>query len=596
MHRTLIILLTLLSTTICAQNDIKFTASAKKVVAIGEQFRLTYELNAKGSNFKPPDLKNFNILSGPNASKFRQQQFINGKMTKSFSYTYSYILQATKQGKFTISHAEITANKKKHKSNPVNIEVVRGTAPKSAQQTTTPATTTTVPADSKDLFVKVTVNKKNVYQGEHIIATIKIYTRLNLAGFNEIKFPSFNGFWTQDIETPDQISLQRENVNGQIYNVGVFRKTILFPQRSGELTIEPFEIECVIRQKIKPRSYFFSSYQTIKKKVKSSPIKIHVKPLPANKPEYFKAAVGNFKMQATIDKQDVKANDAITLKVKISGNGNLKLIEPLKIDFPPDFETYDPKIINNLKNTTSGVTGSKTFEYLIIPRHAGNFRIPPIVFSFFAPKTKQYKTITSDEFKIHVEKADEGEATTIITGLSKEDLKFIGSDIHFIKTNNFNLLKKGKHLFGSLMFYLSYLIALIIFFVIFILLRKKIKQNANLMLVKNRRAKKVSKKRLKAALSYLKQKNNEQFYNEVLRAFWGYLSDKLSIPVSELSKDSAANTLKNYNIDNALITQFMNVIDTCEYARYAPLTEASQMDNLYSQAINTIRNLEQKLR
>ena len=301
-------------------------------------------------------------------------------------------------------------------------------------------------------------------------------------------------------------------------------------------------------------------------------------------------------MQATIDKQDVKANDAITLKVKISGNGNLKLIEPLKIDFPPDFETYDPKIINNLKNTTSGVTGSKTFEYLIIPRHAGNFRIPPIVFSFFAPKIKQYKTITSDEFKIYVEKADEGEATTIITGLSKEDLKFIGSDIHFIKTNNFNLLKKGKHLFGSLMFYLSYLIALIIFFVIFILLRKKIKQNANLMLVKNRRAKKVSKKRLKAALSYLKQKNNEQFYNEVLRAFWGYLSDKLSIPVSELSKDSAANTLKNYNIDNALITQFMNVIDTCEYARYAPLTEASQMDNLYSQAINTIRNLEQKLR
>ena len=590
-------------------DEVEFTASSPKVVAVGEQFRLSFSFTARGSNFKAPDLRDFNILSGPNTSSSSSIQFINGKMSKSESYTYTYILSARKKGKFTISPAKIKYKGKVYKSNSIIIEVVKGSGNNQnanrgnnqggrIQKSNIPASE----ISNKDLFVRVNVNKRTVYQGEHIIATIKVYTRLSLSGFEDMKLPSFDGFWSQDIPTSSQISLERENVNGQIYDVGVIKKEILFPQRSGVITIDPFELECNIRKRVRSSQsvfddFFGSSYQTLKKKVKSKPIKITVKPLPeTNKPSDFSGAVGNFKMQTYLDKKTVAANDAITLKVVISGNGNLKLIDPLKINFPADFDVYDPKITNNIKNSNSGSNGKKIFEYLIIPRHAGDFKISPISFSFFNTKTKKYLTLNSVEYNIHVDKGSEEQSTNIVTGFSKEDVKFIGRDIRFIKTDYFKLHKKNEYLFGSLTFVLNYIIAIMIFVIVMLIRRKHIKENQNISLLRNKKANKVSKKRLKVANSYLKQNKKENFFDEVLKALWGYLSDKLNIPVSELSKDNASSILQQSNVDNELIDKFIDLLNTCEYARFAPTTIDTQMDKIYADASKIISKLEQKIK
>ena len=603
MRRIIFILLSILLTNLNNfSQEAEFTASAPKVISVGEQFRLTFSLNKKTSGFRAPDLRNFNILGGPSTSSSSNIQIINGKMIQSFSYTYTYILQATKKGKFTIDPAQVIVNRKQYKSNSLTIEVIEGTSPDASKQSVPSSRENQAVPDisNKDLFVRVLTNKRNVYQDEHIVATIKIYSKLNIAGFENVKFPPFNGFWTQEIETPNQISLQRENVNGVIYNSGIIKKTLLFPQRSGEIVIDPFELECVVRQRMtRSRSIFddfFGTFNNVKKYVKSEPVKIIVKPLPSAKPSSFNGAVGSYSMKASVDKQIAKTNDAITLKVNISGNGNIKLIDPLKIDFPPDFETYDPKISHNVKNSENGSVGNKTFEYLMIPRHSGNYRIPPIEFSYFDTKLKKYKTLTSGEFKISVEKGKEIETGNVVSGFSKEDVKFIGSDIQFIKINDFKLKRKNEILFGSLRFYLSYLIVFFIFLIIFIIRRKQIKQNENIQLVKNRKANKFAKKRLKLALQYLKENNRDQFYEEVLKAMWGYLSDKLNIPVSDLSKDTAFKSLENFEIEKALTEKFLGLIDICEYARFAPSERPSQMDSIYSEAIRIISKLRQKLK
>ena len=592
-------------------DKVEFTASSPKVVAVGEQFRLTFSFNAKGTAFKAPDLRDFNILSGPNTSSSSSIQIINGNMTRSVSYTYTYILSVAKQGKFTISSAQIKYKGKVYESNSISIEVVKGSAKAQNanrgynQGRSNQIQKSNIPASeisNKDLFVRVNVNKKSLYQGEHLIATIKVYTHLNLAGFEDMKLPSFDGFWTQDIATSSQISLERENINGQIYNVGVIKKEILFPQRSGVIKIDPFELECAIRQRVRSSQsvfddFFGSSYQTIKKKVKSKSVKITVKPLPKlNQPDDFAGAVGDFKMQTSIDKKNAVTNDAVTLKIVISGNGNLKLIDPLKINFPPDFDVYDPKITNNIKNSNVGSTGRKTFEYLIIPRHAGEFKIPPFSFSFFNTKTKRYKTLVSREYNINVKKGNEEQTTNVVTGYSKEDVKYIGSDIRFIKTDNFKLHKKGEYIFGSMFFALTYFIAILIFVVIMLIRRKHIKQNQNISLLKNKKANKISKKRLKVANSYLKQNKKENFFDEVLKALWGYLSDKLNIPVSELSKDNVIAILQQRGVDNDLIDKFIDLLNTCEYARFAPTTIETQMDKIYADASNIISKLEQKIK
>ncbi|MBT3207878.1 MAG: protein BatD [Bacteroidetes bacterium] len=597
MNRKFLILVSLfiISVSLFAQN-VKFTAFVtKKVVRQGEQFQLKYTVNESGTSFRPAAFRDFNVLSGPNTSRSSSSSIINGQISKSIEYTYAYYLSAKKIGKFTIAQAQINVGGKIYKSNPVTIEVIKSANQSGKQNNSNSSASSNI--TNKDLYVSIQLNKSEVFLGEHIIATIKIYTKLNLSNIKDATFPSFRGFVKQDIRVINDLSqLSRENVNGDIFNVGIIQQSVLFPQRSGEIVIEPFEAECIIRQETGRRSFFGPSYKNVIVKAKSHQRKIKVKPLPANKPDGFNGSVGSMKMTTSINKQNVKVNDAITLKVKISGNGNLKVIDPLQIKFPTDFEIYDPKISNNLKSGLNGVSGSKTFEYLLIPRHAGDFEISPIEFSHFDTKSKTYKTIKSQAYKIHVEKGEDDDVTSTISGFSKENVKFIGKDIRFIKKDKMKLQKSGVHFFGSNKFYSIYLVSFLIFIVAFLINRKKIRDNSNIVLVKNKRANKEAKKRLKMARQFMKENKDEQFFKEIIKAIWGYLSDKMNIPFVDLSKESAIETLRNNKIDDETISKFEKLIDTCEFARYSQVQDSSQTQNIYHETMSIFSIFEQKIK
>jgi hypothetical protein len=584
-----------------AQN-VSITATAPNVVKVGEQFRLNYVINASPSSFSAPEISDFYVLSGPNQSTSQSIQIINGRRTSSVTITYSYYLQATGEGKFTIPAATAVVDNQNFTSNTVEIEVIAGEKPAGTSQPSTSPSPQSQDVDvSEELFVRILTNRKNIYRGEYIIATIKLYTRLSITGFGESEMPDFQGFWTQDIESPTQLNLVRENVNGRIFNTAVIKKVILFPQKTGELTIDPFRLETYIRQQTnRPRSpfddFFGNSYSNVVKPLVSNQVKITVRDLPAGAPESFEGAVGSLDIKAEIDKQEAITNDALTYKIIISGKGNVQLIDAPRINFPPDFETYDPKVQTNVTNGENGQSGRKTFEYLLIPRHAGNFRIPQVTLSYFEPNSGKYKTSATTEFNIVISKGDEDETVSVIAGRSKEDLKIIGSDILFIKDNPFKLFRTGQGFFGSAMLYLLYVGLLLVFFGVLLIRWKRIQRQQNIELVKNQRASREARRRLKEASSHMKKNESEAFYEAVLKALMGYLVDKLNIPMADLSKDSARKGLQKYNVKSEAIDECMGLADVCEMARYSPTVTEGGMGEVYSRSIKIISQLEQNLR
>jgi hypothetical protein len=586
--------------------DIKFTATAMpKVLRVGEQFQLIYELNASASELQIPELNDFQLLGGPSTGSSSSIQIINGKTTRSVEYTYTYYLQAVREGTFTIPPATAKIKKDTYKSNSVQIEVVKekaGTGQATAPPGE-PAGKSEAEADiqsDEDLFVRLHVDKTSAYIGEQIIAWIKIYSRVNLSQVDpNYKGPDFKGFYQQSVEIPPLRALERENINGEIYGTGILRKVVLYPQTKGEIIIQPFNIDVAYQKQVRRRSrsifddFFGPSVQNVPVTLTSKKVRINVKPLPPNKPGSYTGAVGSFKLNASINKTEVTTNDAITLKVNISGKGNIKLIDDLNISFPPSLETFKPVVRTVQDNAMSG---SQSFEYTIIPRHAGDYKISPIEFSYFDPSSKLYKTLTTREFNISVAKGKEDTTSVIITGLSKEDVKLLGSDILFIKNQPFKLFKMNRFIIGSIEFYAIYIISILLFVLFIIIRRKRIKRSADAGLVKNRRANKYARRRLRKALRMLKNNNSEAFYEEVLRAIWGYLSDKLNIPVADLSKDTSKEALIRNNIDEELLNTFYYIIDNCEYARYSPEHESEEMHKLYNKAIKTIIKLQQKLK
>jgi len=595
-----IFIIILLFTGYVRAQDVSFTAEGPRVVEAGEQFMVSFTVNARPSSFKAPDMKDFFVLSGPNQSTSSSIQFINGKTSQSLTISYTYYLQASNPGTFIIPPAIVIVDKKEYNSNSLAIEVV-GQKDQSKAVPQEEATAAQKELPDEELFVRVITDKTSVYQGEHIIATLKIYTRLTIDGFGSSEMPDFAGFWTKDIESPTQVNLQRENVGGTIYNTGIIRKVILFPQKAGDIQIGSFKLETYVRQQVNtPRSifddFFGPSYSTVSKMLESKPVTISVKPLPAGKPLEFSGAVGSLSIDSEIDKTNVITNNAVTLKIRIKGNGNLNLVEAPKIDFPPDFDNFDPKVTSNITNSVSGQTGSKTFEYLLIPRHAGNYRIPPVVFSYFDLNRKQYQTLTTNEFKISVAKGEGDETAAVVSGLSKEDLKILGSDILFIKPGPFKVYPAGSILFGTVQFYALYAGSFIIFLFIILFRRAHIKKFQNEELVRNRKANKIAKKRLKQASVHLKQNETESFYESVLKALWGYLSDKLNIPVSELSRETAEKALSVHVEDSSLINDLISLIDMCEMARFAPSVNIQAMDKVYSDSVKLISRLEQNIR
>ncbi len=577
--------------------EVTIKASAPKVVSLNQQFRLVYEINTRGGKFIPPELKDFEVLMGPSTSYSESTQIINGRISRHVSYTYTYLLQPTKTGDFTIPPARLQLKGKVYESGPVKITVVQGN---NTQQATGSTGKSTAGSASSNLYVRMIVDKNEVYLGEPVVVTVKIFSRVSLTGFEEVDMPEFNGFLKQEIPTPNLTSLQREYIDGVAYNTGVIQRYLLFPQTTGELKVDPVKIVCLVRKRVhaSPGGFFddfFDTYQTVRQPIFSNRLKIRVKPLPSGAPEGFRGAVGTFGLDASVDKTTLRVNDAVTLKVRISGNGNLKLVEAPSIDFPPDFETYDPKVVTHIKNTVHGATGYKQFEYLMIPRHAGKYRIPPVTFSYFDPVQKSYKTLRTPAFTLQVRKGEEESGTQVVVSGDKEQVKYLGKDIRYIYTRPMRLKKEGYTLFGTLFFRLFFLVIFFLFVLVVLISRHRRRMLGDQRRVRNRKANKVARKRLKKAGSYLKTNDKAGFYEEVLRAMWGYLSDKMLLPLSDLTRESAAAALESQGISKDLIERLLRVIDQCEFARYAPEGESGAMDKLYKEAVEVISELEEKL-
>ena len=586
--------------------DATFTASVdRNSVALGEQFELTFSLNGSSAagNFQAPALTAFLVLSGPNQST--NMQFINGAVSSSIAY--SYTLQPRAEGKFTIGPAILDYGGKQIRTNPVVIQVTKG-APRQAtrqgqQQQSEDEDIGKQIGDN--LFLKVKVDKSRVYQGEQIVATYKIYTRVNVSSYNMSKVPALTGFWSEDLDVPKQIQLTTEVVNDKQYRVGILKKVALFAQRTGTLEIDPMEVDCSVQVQARRRSNdffnqffndpFFGGMTNVNHKVRNEPLKITVLPLPAaNVPAGFNGAVGKLSMEAWLDKRQTRANEPVTLKVKISGRGNLKLLESPAVTVPPDIERYDPKITDNISRQGDVIAGSRTFDYLLIPRHAGEMKIPSIQFAYFDDEKKAYVSMPSPEFVLAVDKGSDI-ASTSVAGISKEDVKLLGEDIRFIKSGSVSLRRRGESFVGSAVFFTLSLTPVVAFVGFVIFARKREKMLGDVVALRNRKARKIAQKRLTAAKRFLAEKKEEEFYNEISRALWGYVGDKLGIPPSELSLDSIRASLSTRGVEADAVAKLSAVFEQCEFARFAPSSDSMKMDTVFNDALELISAIEDQL-
>ena len=598
MKKILAILLTIVIGNLFAQ--ISFSGVGPGAVAVNQRFYLKYTVNEEASNLKVQAPNSFRVLSGPNESYSSSTTYINGKVTSNTTYTYTYIVLATKEGKYTVPSASITVKGKTYKSNKIVIDVVKGNTKANTNNSNSSKNTQNVSvAGGNNLYARIILDKKNVYVGEQITATVKIYTKFDIRGFQDATYPSWNGFYKQDIPMPDQISLNKENVNGQIFYTAVLQKVILQAQKSGELLITPAKFDVVALVKSNRRRGFFDSgYDQKVVKIKSNSVKVNVKALPPAL-DGFKGAVGDFKLSSNVDKDKVSVNDAISLKIKISGSGNLKLIDNPELNLPPDFELFnDAKVTDKISNSSNGSSGSREFEYVFAPRHSGTYIIPSFDFVYFNPKLKKYKTLQSSKFTIKVEKGngDSTEIQHISAGMTKEDIKYLGKDIRYIKTGKLKLKRKGMYIFGSPFFIFSYLLLIIIFIILFVIIRKRIKDNANINLMKNKKASKLAKKHLKNANNSLKTANKNQFYEDITKSIFGYVSDKLNIPTFNLSKENIRETLASHSVENNLIDELISIIDICEFERYAPSSREGRLEEIYKSAETLINKLEKQIK
>lgn len=608
MRKIIFLLFTILAAwQVKAADKVRFVAEAADVVVSGDQVRLVFTVNSQDiKDFRAPSIKGFDVLMGPSRSQQSSIQIINGKRTSNSSTAFTYILLAGSPGTYTIPAASVEVNGEKVFSNAISIKVLPqdqnsgnsgNNGGGSASSSRSQAAGSRISAN--DLFITATASKTTVHEQEAILLTYKVYTVVNLRQLYG-KMPDLKGFHTQEVELPQQKTFTLEHYKGRNYNTTVWSQYVLFPQQTGKLEIPSITFDGVVAQQTvsdDPFDAFFNGggYVEVKKKITTPKVVINVQPLPA-KPAGFSGAVGEFKLASSINATDVKTNDAVTIKLTLSGTGNMKLIGTPEVKFPQDFEIYDPKVTDDYKLTNSGLTGTKTFEYLAIPRHAGNFTIPAVEFTYFDLKSNSYKTLKTEAYNLKVAKG-QGNADQVISDFTnKESVKMLGKDIRFIKLGDSSLRPKGDFFFGTVGYYLCYLIPLLLFVVFAVIYRQKALENANVAKVKTKKANKVATRRMKLAGKLLAENKKNEFYDEVLKALWGYISDKLSIPVSQLSKDNIEAELANYGVQEALIAEFIGVLNECEYARYAPGNENEAMDKVYSASVEVISKMENSIK
>lgn len=570
------------------------------VVSLDEQFNVTfiYEGANSPSGFEWTQGDDFQLVWGPQQGRSTSVQIINGKRTRTDQFTYTYILTPRKTGTFQIPAATVTVKGETYTAGPVSITVVSQGASAQTQQSGGGQPATDISDDN--LFLSLTFSKKNVVVGEPIVATLKLYQRVNIAGFEDARFPAFNGFWNQEIESPSNIEFHRESLNDRIYNAALLRKYILIPQQSGKLVIDPAELVCLVNIRtvssgsVSIFDEFFDEYRTVRKRISTPSTTINVAPLPSGAPASFKGGVGQFSITASLSKDSLRTHDAASLIVTITGKGNVSLLEEPDVVFPPDFEVYDTKVSESIDKASGGISGSKTYEFPFIPRSAGDFAIAPVKYSYYDISSRKYVTIETPMIPFSVAKGNEADASSpvVAQGVTRRGVKDLNQDIRFINTKDMRLAPKGEFFVGSAMFWVVIALVAVLAAAVYFLLRLLAARRADIAGTKTRGATKMARKRLHKASEYLSQNIYSAFYEELHKALMGYVSDKLNMPVADLSKERIAEALSGNGVPVEVTDRFVAIVDACEFARYSPDSGNAAMSAHYRDAVDVISSID----
>jgi tetratricopeptide (TPR) repeat protein len=601
MKRIAILLMMVMTTAFAVAQTL--TASAPSRVSVGEQFRLSYTVNTQNvSDFRAGNIPaEFEVLIGPNRSMQSSYQMINGHTSQSSSITYTYIVAATKGGSYTIPAAHVVVDGKKIASNALTIKVIGSTGSNSRPYNDDEGEEVREMGSrisGSDLFIKVSANKKRVYEQEPILLTYKVYTLVQLSQLRG-DMPDLKSFYTQEVDLPQQKSFSLETVNGRPYRTCTWSQYVMFPQTTGKLHIPAITFEGVVIQQnrnVDPFEAFFnggSGYVEVKKKIEAPGIEIQVDPLP-QRPATFSGGVGKFNISAQLDKTETKANDPITLRIIVSGTGNLKLIKQPVINLPKDFDKYEPKVTEQTKLTTADIEGSKIYDVLIVPRHQGKYDIPPVEFTYFDTSTKRYETVKTETFHLDVAKGSGASAVSDFSG--QDELQELNKDIRFIKTGDADQHLTGDYFFSSTAYWMTIAALVLVFIALFVIFRQRAIDNANVTAMRGKKANKVATKRLKQAARLMTDNKPGEFYDEVLRALWGYVGDKLNIPVAQLSHDNISSKLAERGVHQSIIDKFIGALDECEFERYAPGDPKGNMSKVYDKAMLAIEKIEEVMK
>ena len=590
-----------------AQTSIK--VEAPNVVAADEQFNVTFIIEGENSptDFTWTSNDDFQIQWGPQQGKSTSIQIVNGQRSKNVQNTYTYVLRPVKAGRFTLPAATAKVKGKTIASGTTSIEVVAGGASSGSQSAARSSSgqsyqrQQTAAVQDSDIFLSLNLDRTSVVVGEPVIATLKLYQRVNIAGFENVSFPTFNGFWSQEIEAPTNIEFAREVYDGQIYNAALLRKFVLVPQQQGKVTINPAELTCLVNIRVSNGGTsifdgFFDDYRTVRKKVSTQPLTVTVNPLPAGAPSSFAGGVGKFNISARVSKDTLKTHEAASLILTVTGRGNVSLLEAPKVTFPLDMEVYDTKTSDKIDK--SGLSGSRTYEYPFIPRSYGDFEIEPIRYSYYDVNQHKYVTLETQPIQLTVLKGDDIDVATgvVVSGALQKDVKNLASDIRFINVKDSALVPKGRFFVGSALFWILTVLLFVVAVILWAALRHLAARRADVVGTRNRKATKMAMKRLQLASTFLKQNLYTAFYEELHKALLGFISDKLNIPSAELSRERIIEALTEGGVAQPVADTFISILDACEYARYSPATGNEAMAAHYTSALDVISSIDSDMK
>ena len=592
-----------------AAEKVTFEANSPLMVAVGEAFRVEFTLNAEpdADSFKAPSFEGFDVIAGPSVSTGSSIQYINGSISKSFSYGITYVLLPQAAGNVTIGAAEAKVDGTAYRTKPLPIEIVNeGDASRARQQ---PQGRTGGSGDAQasaqgqvakdDILLRAVVSRSSVYKNEPLHVAFKLYTRVPYVNIVPESAPSFNGFWSQDLTDPNSARVGRETYNGKVYETRVLYDYLLYPQQVGSLTIDPVDMTVVAQVVVQSRNAdpFFGGGRevfNVPRKVQSQRATVTVKPLPSGAPSSFSGAVGRFTMDTQLPSERIAANSGATFTVKISGTGNLTFVQAPKLPLPTSFEQYNVKTTESINTSATGISGYRQFEYPFIARAEGTYDIEPIEFTYFDPQRVQYVTLRSKPLTLEITPDARGGGDAVVMqgrGVSKEEVKMRGQDIRVIKLGGAQLRSERVPFIFSAAYWILLLGVLALFTMIYVALRKQIRESQNVALVRGKRANKVAVQRFRAAKRYMEEQNRHAFYEEMLRALWGYMSDKFNIPVANLTKENVREELHKRGVSSEDSQRFTDIITQCDEAQYSPV-ETARMNDVYSEGVNLISRIE----